>query len=74
MKSTWLTCIQCDDLFEFTATEQDRYDRLGFDAPRRCPNCRRHKFKASPVPQGKRFKEKRKPGRIRHHEDGDGLY
>ena len=69
MKSTWLTCVQCDDLFEFTAAEQDRFDRLGFDAPRRCPACRRHKFKATDETDGRRLREKKKSHRQRGRHD-----
>lgn len=74
MKSTMLTCIQCDDVFEFSVQEQEKFDRLGFDAPQRCPKCRKHKFKASDVPEGKRFKEKRKPNRSSNYEFEDNFY
>ena len=65
MNSTWLNCVQCDDLFEFTAAEQARYERLDFDPPRRCPACRRHKFKESGEAEGRRFREKKKTQRPR---------
>jgi len=36
-----LTCMDCSQLFTFTAGEQDFYDRKGFkEEPKRCKNCR----------------------------------
>ena len=36
-----LTCMDCSQLFTFTAGEQEFYDRKGFkEEPKRCKNCR----------------------------------
>jgi CxxC-x17-CxxC domain-containing protein len=35
-----LTCRDCGQTFEFTASEQDFYAQRGFTAPLRCPSCR----------------------------------
>src|SRR5215470_6649315 len=36
-----LTCMDCGQLFTFTAGEQEFYDRKGFkEEPKRCKNCR----------------------------------
>ena len=43
MRSEWIVCVQCDDEFEFSVTDQIRYERKGFEPPHRCPNCRKHK-------------------------------
>lgn len=45
MESNWVVCVQCDDEFEFTIADQVRYARKGFEAPKRCPICRKHKSK-----------------------------
>jgi len=45
MKTEFITCIQCGQEFEFSAQEQQQFDRRGFDAPKRCPACRRKKSK-----------------------------
>ena len=35
-----LTCRDCNQRFEFTASEQDFYSQRGFSTPLRCPSCR----------------------------------
>ena len=35
-----LTCADCGQAFNFTASEQDFYAERGFTEPRRCPTCR----------------------------------
>jgi CxxC-x17-CxxC domain-containing protein len=35
-----LTCRDCSQSFEFTASEQDFYAQRGFTSPLRCPSCR----------------------------------
>jgi len=45
MESEWLVCMQCDTEFEFDEKEQVRYTEKGYDAPHRCPECRKHKSK-----------------------------
>jgi len=45
MQSKWIVCVQCDDEFEFTIADQVRYVKKGFEAPKRCPTCRKHKSK-----------------------------
>ena len=35
-----LTCSDCQQTFEFTASEQQFYSDRGFTEPRRCPSCR----------------------------------
>jgi rubrerythrin len=45
MESEWITCMQCDTEFEFDIAEQVRYAEKGYDAPQRCPECRKHKTK-----------------------------
>lgn len=41
-----LTCIQCGDSFEYSASDQRYYTDRGFDVPRRCVSCRKNKSKA----------------------------
>ena len=35
-----LTCVDCNQQFAFTATEQQFYADRQFSEPRRCPSCR----------------------------------
>jgi|APSaa5957512622_1039677.scaffolds.fasta_scaffold151078_1 hypothetical protein len=40
-------CIQCDNPFTFTVADQKRLNLQGFNAPKRCPECRRNKQKSA---------------------------
>lgn len=45
VKDRMIQCIQCGKPFVFTAAEQERFLSRGFDAPRRCCDCRKKKAK-----------------------------
>ena len=69
MESEWIICMQCDTEFEYTAAEQDRHVEKGYDAPQRCPACRKHKTKFITVwepweskGRNKNYRKKRKGG------------
>ena len=47
MTSEVVVCIQCGGEFEFPSDEKARYAGRGFDMPRRCPACRKHKARPS---------------------------
>ena len=66
MDNTTITCIQCDTDFEFSEMEQERYERMGFDQPRRCPVCRKHKSGDSNFPEKRRHKNKKKHFRMKY--------
>ena len=36
-----IVCIECGQVFEFTANEQDFYEKNGFKEPKRCKACRK---------------------------------
>ena len=72
MGSIYLTCIQCDDDFEFSANEQKLYDDRGFDEPRRCPACRRHKAKLVSHSGKKKNDNNKKKHYRRKYEDYSG--
>ena len=42
-----LSCIQCGREFDFSPEDQQRYAHRGFDLPRRCPACRKHKARGA---------------------------
>ena len=46
MRDMIISCVQCDGTFVFSVAEQKRLDALGFDAPTRCPECRKRKQRA----------------------------
>jgi hypothetical protein len=50
VKDEILMCQQCERLFVFTAEEAERYESQGFDPPRRCRDCRKHKTKGGEDP------------------------
>jgi NAD-dependent SIR2 family protein deacetylase len=45
MKDMIVVCVQCEEEFEFSAMEQKRYEDRGYDFPKRCPSCRKHKYR-----------------------------
>lgn len=59
MQDQTIYCIQCDNPFTFTVAEQKRVNSQGFDAPKRCPECRRKKQKSGNS-EGRRRKRNRK--------------
>jgi hypothetical protein len=69
MESEYLCCIQCEQEFEFTPAEQDLYRQRGFDAPRRCPACRKHKSRTSHGDTERRREGKKREYRMKY-EDG----
>jgi predicted RNA-binding Zn-ribbon protein involved in translation (DUF1610 family) len=40
-KSKHIVCIECGDVFEFTANDQEFYTKNNFKEPKRCINCRK---------------------------------
>ena len=54
MRDQTIFCIQCDNSFTFTVAEQKRVNSLGFGAPKRCPECRKHKQKSANSETGRR--------------------
>lgn len=39
-KSKHIVCVECGEVFEFTASEQEFFAKNGFKEPKRCKNCR----------------------------------
>lgn len=62
----WLSCQQCGDRFWFSATEQDNYDRRGFDPPLRCPECRKHRNR---IGDDESWNPRQKKKRRRDHDE-----
>jgi hypothetical protein len=58
-----ITCIICGEVFEFTVDEQLRYQKMNFDEPRRCPDCRKKKLRV-PDFQDKKHNHKRNFNRL----------
>jgi hypothetical protein len=69
MKSKFLECVQCDAIFEFSAKEQERCEMMGFDEPRRCPECRKRKSRDDEAPGWKNARGKKRHHRSRGSED-----
>ena len=69
MKDEILFCIQCDSEFSFTVSEQQRCQRMHFDPPRRCPQCRKHKAKADNGSERYRLRDKKKYYRLKYGQD-----
>ena len=68
MESIIITCIQCEEEFEFTAKEQEKFQQRGFDPPLRCPICRKNKDKKAGFMEKRRFKDKKKHYRLKPEE------
>ena len=64
-----IECAQCGEEFVFTKKEQEYYHKMGFDEPKRCVGCRRHKTKSESDADYKSNRVKRKLFRDRF-EDG----
>lgn len=69
MEDQILICIQCESEFAFTPDEQKRYERMGFDEPHRCPQCRKHKSKKEDQTVRIRQKDKKKHYRMKYEDD-----
>jgi hypothetical protein len=72
MKDRTITCIQCESPFMFNVAEQRRYIESGFNAPRRCPACRKNKSK--PVENEWDRKHKNSKKRNRHRRDDEFVW
>lgn len=68
MQDKIFICIQCDNPFEFTVAEQEHFSSMGFDPPRRCPACRKNKFKESEDRPRKKDKYKKKHFHLKYDE------
>ena len=42
-KSKQIVCMECGNVFEFTANEQEFYTKNNFKEPKRCKECRKTK-------------------------------
>ena len=69
MRDKIIECAQCENEFVFTKSEQEYYHKMGFDEPRRCTDCRRHKIKSESDANHKVSRNKRKLFRDKY-EDG----
>lgn len=67
MNDRFLTCIQCENSFLFSVEEQNRYLICGFDDPKRCPDCRKKRFKVFEKPERPRNQKGRKRRRSRRN-------
>lgn len=60
MKDQIRTCIQCESEFIVTVSEQERLRLKGFDIPKRCPACRKHKMKSPKETDDRGQRDRRK--------------
>jgi DNA replicative helicase MCM subunit Mcm2 (Cdc46/Mcm family) len=68
MENKVITCIQCQEDFEFTVEEQEKLKRRGFDAPLRCPQCRKHKSRHLQQEENRMSKSKKRQYRTKFDE------
>lgn len=55
-----MVCVQCDEEFDFSIQEQEKYEERGYDIPKRCPSCRKHKSRSLDLTENRRhIKRKR---------------
>jgi len=60
MKDKEIICIQCGKPFVFSVADQRRFMMLGFDTPRRCPDCRKRKSRMIEVNEGRKDRNNRR--------------
>lgn len=60
MKDKSLICIQCGNQFTLTSREQEKLLSRGFDLPKRCPDCRKRKFRQVQEDQHDEWSNKKK--------------
>lgn len=65
METVILTCIQCEEDFEFSIYEQEKYNQKGFDDPLRCAQCRKNKAKKPEFTEKRRLKDKKEHYRLK---------
>ena len=66
METLILTCIQCEEDFEFSPDEQQKYTQKGFDAPLRCSECRKNKAKKPKLLEKRKVRDKKKHYRLKN--------
>jgi hypothetical protein len=64
-----ITCIQCEKDFIFSADEQDRYQRMNFDEPKRCPTCRKNRTRIAERGT-EHYRNKKKYYRFKNQQSG----
>ncbi|UCE33885.1 MAG: zinc-ribbon domain containing protein [Deltaproteobacteria bacterium] len=69
MKDKVITCVQCENPFVFAVAEQARFHERGFDIPKRCPECRKKKFRAIEITERLQHKGNKKQGWRRDSEN-----
>ncbi len=60
MENMVITCVQCQEDFEFTVDEQKKFAQRGFDTPLRCPQCRKHKSRDVEPDEYRKPKDRKK--------------
>ena len=75
MRDRVITCIQCENTFLLTVTEQERLLAKGFGLPKRCSECRKKKGKKLVFNGKSKDTEKkiRRRRRIEKRENGEEL-
>jgi len=63
MREKSIICSQCGNTFIFTVAEQERFNSLGFNEPKRCGECRKKKIKDGPSRHEVKLKYKRQRSR-----------
>ena len=66
MEDLTMVCIQCEEEFEFSVLEQKKYEERGYDIPKRCPSCRKHKSRNQDSAEDRRHSN-RKRGSLSKH-------
>jgi len=70
MENITMVCIQCEKEFEFNVSEQEKYEDRGYDMPKRCPSCRKHKNRNLDQAENRRHSN-RKRGALSKHMNED---
>jgi len=66
MENITMVCIQCEKEFEFNVSEQEKYEDRGYDMPKRCPSCRKHKNRNLDQAENRRHSNRKRGGLSKH--------
>ena len=64
-----IACVQCEADFELSEKEEEKYIRMEFDLPRRCPLCRKHKSGDRKFYEKRKHRNKKKHFRMKYEDD-----
>jgi hypothetical protein len=69
MEDLLMVCIQCEEEFEFSVLEQKKYEDRGYDIPKRCPSCRKHKSRNMDSAEDRHYANRKRDSLSKHRNE-----